>query len=78
MDIQMPLMDGIESTKIIRRTLNYTSPIVALTAFADESNRKACEEAGVDYFLSKPVRISLVSIQFLTIFSRSSGNSLKK
>jgi osomolarity two-component system sensor histidine kinase SLN1 len=55
MDIQMPNMDGIESIRQIR-SLGFTMPIVALTAFADESNRTACMEAGTDAFLPKPIK----------------------
>ncbi|SMN17910.1 similar to Saccharomyces cerevisiae YIL147C SLN1 Histidine kinase osmosensor that regulates a MAP kinase cascade [Maudiozyma saulgeensis] len=56
MDVQMPKIDGLLSTRMIRQELNYTSPIVALTAFADDSNIKECIEAGMDGFLSKPIK----------------------
>ncbi|KAA8894984.1 hypothetical protein FN846DRAFT_365203 [Sphaerosporella brunnea] len=55
MDIQMPNMDGLEATRQIR-ALGYHAPIVALTAFADESNIKGCYESGMDCFLSKPIK----------------------
>lgn len=51
----MPNLDGIESTKIIR-DMGYSAPIVALTAFAEESNVKDCLDAGMNYFLAKPIR----------------------
>lgn len=51
----MPNMDGIESTRHIR-ALGCNMPIVALTAFADESNRTACAEAGTNAFLPKPIK----------------------
>lgn len=56
MDVQMPKIDGLLSTRMIRQELDYTSPIVALTAFADDSNIKECIEAGMDGFLSKPIK----------------------
>ncbi|GAV50848.1 hypothetical protein ZYGR_0AD00310 [Zygosaccharomyces rouxii] len=56
MDVQMPKMDGLLSTKMIRRDLNYTHPIVALTAFADDSNIRECLDAGMDGFLAKPIK----------------------
>lgn len=56
MDIQMPKVDGLLSTKMIRRDLNYKGSIVALTAFADDSNIKECLEAGMNGFLSKPIK----------------------
>lgn len=63
MDVQMPKVDGLLSTKMIRSDLNYNFPIVALTAFADDSNIKECLEAGMNGFLSKPIkRIKLKTI----------------
>lgn len=56
MDVQMPKVDGLLSTKMIRRDLGYASPIVALTAFADDSNIKECLESGMNGFLSKPIK----------------------
>ncbi|KAI0016514.1 hypothetical protein F4780DRAFT_673888 [Xylariomycetidae sp. FL0641] len=55
MDIQMPNVDGLQSTRLIRG-MGYSAPIVALTAFADESNVKNCIESGMNEFLSKPIR----------------------
>ena len=55
MDIQMPNCDGHEATQEIRK-LGYTKPVIALTAFADESNVKKCFESGMDCFLAKPVK----------------------
>lgn len=55
MDIQMPNLDGLEATQIIRK-LGYTAPIVALTAFAEDSNVKECRDAGMNSFLAKPIK----------------------
>ncbi|KAI1308567.1 osmosensing histidine protein kinase SLN1 [Xylaria venustula] len=55
MDIQMPNVDGLQSTRLIRE-IGYSAPIVALTAFSDESNVKNCIESGMNEFLSKPIR----------------------
>ncbi|EWC43752.1 hypothetical protein DRE_07370 [Drechslerella stenobrocha 248] len=55
MDIQMPNMDGLQATKEIRE-MGYTSAICALTAFAEQSNVKECFDAGMDYFLAKPIK----------------------
>ncbi|KAJ9604331.1 Histidine kinase osmosensor [Cladophialophora chaetospira] len=55
MDIQMPKMDGIEATKKLRE-LGFDAPILALTAFDHESNRAACESAGMNGFLAKPIK----------------------
>jgi len=56
MDLDMPVMNGIQSTKKIRELKYDNKPcIIALTAFASESERKTCFEAGMDWFVSKPL-----------------------
>jgi signal transduction histidine kinase/ligand-binding sensor domain-containing protein/CheY-like chemotaxis protein len=59
MDVHMPELDGIEATRRIRaaeRGLARRVPIVAITAGALEDERKACFDAGMDVFLTKPLR----------------------
>lgn len=59
MDLRMPDMDGIETTSRIRAVHPEGSRprIVAMTASAFEEDRKACQEAGMDDFVSKPVHL---------------------
>lgn len=57
MDMQMPTMDGIDSTRAIRRLPGYESvPILAFTANALSECREMCEEAGMNDFMTKPIR----------------------
>jgi CheY-like chemotaxis protein len=54
MDIKMPDMDGLEATRIIRRT-DPDTPIVALTANAYDSDREKALEAGCNSYMAKPL-----------------------
>ena len=56
MDIHMPVMGGIEATEEIRKKGNTTLPIVALTADVFKEGKERCLEAGMNDFLSRPVK----------------------
>lgn len=57
MDIQMPIMDGLEATSIIREIEKGTGkhiPIIGITAYAVQADREKCISAGMDDYMSKP------------------------
>jgi CheY-like chemotaxis protein len=65
MDMRMPVMDGLEATRIIRdldREDAKTIPVIALTANAFEEDVRQCLEAGMDAHLSKPVDPDMLAI----------------
>ena len=56
MDVQMPVMDGLEATRRIREQAKWRSlPVIAMTANARQEDAQACREAGMDDFVTKPV-----------------------
>lgn len=71
MDVQMPVMDGLEATKLIRNlevpSINQI-PIIALTANALDGDRERCLEAGMDTYLSKPVTLNKITEAIKLLF----------
>ena len=55
MDVQMPEMDGLEATRMIRLCLEYQPIIIAMTANALQGDRDSCLQAGMDDYISKPI-----------------------
>ena len=72
MDMQMPVMNGIEVTaKINEEKNNFNTPVVALTANAMDEDRDACLNAGMNAFLTKPINRELL---FSTISKQLTEN----
>jgi two-component system, sensor histidine kinase and response regulator len=66
MDVQMPGLDGYETTRILRGELGLTLPIIATTAGVLYSERERCTAAGMSEFIPKPIEVS----QMLSVISR--------
>jgi len=74
MDVQMPEMDGLEAASIIssRQKINdRKTPILALTAHAAAEDRERCREAGMQGYLSKPVRLADVERAIAELFENA-------
>ncbi len=71
MDVQMPGLDGIETTRIIRGAESYRHvrniPIIALTAYAMAGDKDKCLQAGMSSYLAKPVDIKALEKRLKTL-----------
>ncbi|MDH5230379.1 MAG: ATP-binding protein [Gammaproteobacteria bacterium] len=69
MDIQMPILDGLTTTRIIKQNQQWEHiPVVAVTAHAMEKDRAHYLSFGIDYVLSKPVSLKLLQNTIQTLF----------
>jgi signal transduction histidine kinase/CheY-like chemotaxis protein len=70
MDIQMPELDGYETTRIIRGKEKNTGnhiPIIAMTAYAVKGDRQKCIDAGMDGYISKPIKADRLRAEITAI-----------
>jgi len=75
MDIMMPKLDGVDTTKLIRRNQNYSGTIiVALSAKADDQTRDKMKDAGANLFMRKPFAIAKLVGRIAHMLETRSGS----
>jgi signal transduction histidine kinase/ligand-binding sensor domain-containing protein/DNA-binding response OmpR family regulator len=67
MDLQMPEMDGLEATRIIRQTYGAKPAIIALTANALSEDRDNCLKAGMNDYITKPINLELLTKSLINL-----------
>ena len=80
MDIQMPDMDGLAATRLIRKLNNdaSTTPIIAMTANSLAEHREDCFAAGMDDYLAKPINLDDLRRAISDWEGRRSGKAISK
>lgn len=87
MDVQMPVLDGLEATRTIRRLecrdalnpqMRSPIPIVAMTAHAMKGDRERCLESGMSGYLSKPIRTNELDDILVQLFADQSSSQKRQ
>ncbi|HLK04599.1 MAG TPA: PAS domain S-box protein [Candidatus Acidoferrum sp.] len=76
MDLQMPVMGGLEATQRIREqelAVGKHTPILAMTAHAMKGDEEKCLEAGMDGYVSKPIRVELLKSEIARLTQKGEG-----
>jgi CheY-like chemotaxis protein len=74
LDLQMPDIDGFEVARYVRQHLNYQPVIVAITAGATSEDRQRAQEVGIDDYVLKPFKISLLK-EVVLKYARNANRS---
>lgn len=77
MDMQMPEMDGLEATRLIRAGLKEQPIIIAMTANAMSEDREACLQAGMNDYISKPMKLEVL-VEVLRKWSSQHRHAVSK
>lgn len=73
MDIQMPVMDGLEALRHIREVMKSDIPVVAMTASIASDEASKCLAAGANEYLPKPINTSTLHVLMLDVIRKSKG-----
>ena len=75
MDIMLPVMDGLQATRLIRENSNtHSTPILAMTARVSIEDKKECFRSGCDEFIAKPFTVKELTSFMEKLLQRSRGN----
>ncbi len=77
MDVQMPEMDGIEATELIRKQYGSGIPIIAMTAHVLEQEKQRCLKAGMNDYITKPISEQILIEKLNKILENSPSESVK-
>ena len=80
MDVQMPELDGLATTRIVRereQVMGTRTPILAMTAYAMDGDREKCMQAGMDAYVSKPIRADAVETAISTLTARAAEGQVE-
>lgn len=81
MDVQMPIMDGFAATKAIRERESQEGghiPIIAMTAHAMKGDREKCIDIGMDEYVAKPIRITILREKLLLVLGDRPRASIQR
>ena len=73
MDVRMPELDGIETTRHLRKTLQNRTPIIGLSANTEDEDRQLCLQAGMNSFLPKPCHPESLVAEIVRMLNKSEG-----
>ena len=81
MDVQMPVMDGMEATRLLRKDKRWDKlPVIAMTAHAMNGDKERCLEAGMNAYIAKPVQpahlISMIEKHLTPVLPKGPANPL--
>jgi signal transduction histidine kinase/CheY-like chemotaxis protein/ligand-binding sensor domain-containing protein len=77
MDVQMPNIDGLEATRLIRKIYGSQTMILAMTANALTEDKDNCFKAGMDGYLSKPINLELLTTSLASLYKKGKSISVE-